>query len=669
MDIHEGVESIKGVGRNTAVLFRKMGVETVEDLLYFYPRTYLRYEEPVPIQEAEIGVRVTVKGTVSSYVEVKKVKSLTLVTCTVRDGSGSLKLVWYNSPFLKKVFQIGQTYYFVGSLSVRKGQLVMEHPEYFTGQQYDRLRESLQPVYPLTGGLGNKTVKRAVTGAMPFLEQLEDKVPEQIRNTYGLIPLIEAVRGSHFPESMQQLTECRRRLIFDEFFWFLVRMRSMREKMIRADNRFPVTDWSAVDQRMEELPFDLTNGQREALREIRADLSGTGVMNRLVQGDVGSGKTLVAELSMLAVVKNGYQAALMVPTEVLAMQHFEGIRRNLEPLGVRVEFLCGSTKLSEKRRIYQKLEAGEIDIVIGTHALIQDKVRYRKLGLVVTDEQHRFGVRQRTMLQEKGQEPHVLVMSATPIPRTLAIILYGDLDISVMKDMPAKRKPIKNCVVGPKYRPTAYSFMADRIREGEQIYIICPMVEAGEKLDVENVTEYSESLVDVFPKEVRIAALHGKMTADEKNEIMQAFIHREIDILVSTTVIEVGIDNPNATVILIENAERFGLAQLHQLRGRVGRGEAQSYCIMLCASDSKEVLNRLEILNSSNDGFEIANEDLKLRGPGDFFGVRQSGELLFQLGDIYQNADILKQANDALDMLEREGVELAEGVPEEKIRL
>lgn len=669
MDIREGVESIKGVGSKTAALFRKMGVETVEDLLYLYPRTYLRYGEPITIQEAETGVRVTVKGTISSYVEVKKAKSLTLVTCMVRDGSGTLKLVWYNSPFLKQVFHIGQTYYFVGSLSARKGQLVMEHPEYFTGQQYDRLRESLQPVYPLTEGLGNRTVTKAVAAALPFLDQLEDKVPEQIRNAYGLIPLTDAVRGSHFPESEKQLSECRRRLIFDEFFWFLVRMRSVREKMIRADNRFPVTDWSAADQRMEELPFDLTNGQREALREIRKDLSGAGVMNRLVQGDVGSGKTLVAELSMLAVVKNGYQAALMVPTEVLAMQHFEGIRSNLEPLGVRVELLCGSTKLSEKRKIYQKLEAGEIDIVIGTHALIQDKVSYRNLGLVVTDEQHRFGVRQRTMLQEKGQEPHVLVMSATPIPRTLAIILYGDLDISVMRDMPAKRKPIRNCVVGPKYRPKAYSFMAERIREGEQIYIICPMVEAGEKLELENVTDYSESLAEVFPKEVRIAALHGKMTAAEKNEIMQAFIHREIDILVSTTVIEVGIDNPNATVILIENAERFGLAQLHQLRGRVGRGEAQSYCIMLCASDSKEVLDRLEILNSSNDGFEIANEDLKLRGPGDFFGVRQSGELLFQLGDIYQNADLLKQANDALDMLKREGVDLAGELPGEKIRL
>jgi ATP-dependent DNA helicase RecG len=355
------------------------------------------------------------------------------------------------------------------------------------------------------------------------------------------------------------------------------------------------------------------------------------------------------------VVKNGYQAAFMAPTEVLAMQHFEGVTRDLEKFGVRVALLCGSTKLSEKRKIYEALAAGEIDILVGTHALIQDKVVYHNLALVITDEQHRFGVRQREKLSMKGQEPHVLVMSATPIPRTLAIIMYGDLDISVIKDMPANRKPIKNCVVGPKYRKTAYKFMQEQIGEGHQIYVICPMVEASENVEAENVIEYRESLLEVFPEGVCISCLHGKMSPDEKNEIMKDFAEGKIDILVSTTVIEVGINNPNATVMMIENAEKFGLAQLHQLRGRVGRGDAQSYCIMLCASDKQEALDRLNILNTSNDGFYIANEDLKMRGPGDFFGVRQSGDMLFQLGDIYNHADVLKQANDAVALLESQG--------------
>lgn len=667
MRVNDNVDRIKGIGPKTAALFAKLNVVTIEDLLRFFPRNYLSYEKPVDIREAEIGRRVTIKAVIQSYVDVKKVRSLTLVTCMAKDGTGSVKLVWYNSPFLKQVFHIGQTFLFTGAIAVRNHQLVMEHPEYYTVQQYEKLRSSLQPVYPLTEGLSNKTVTKAVAGALPLSGQLTDRVPEQVRENLSLKPLSEAVTGSHFPESLEQLTECRKRLIFDEFFFFLVRMRLMREKTVKAENHFQITDWTAVEEFIRSLPFDLTDGQKKAVEEIRTDLSGATVMNRLVQGDVGSGKTAVAEIAMLAASKNGYQAAFMAPTEVLAMQHFEGVTRDLEPFGVRTALLCGSTRLSEKRKIYQALVAGEIDVLIGTHALIQEKAVYHNLALVITDEQHRFGVRQRALLSEKGTDPHVLVMSATPIPRTIAIIMYGDLDISIMKDMPASRKPIKNCVVGPKYRPTAYKFMSDQIKEGHQIYIICPMVEASENVEAENVIEYRESLREVFPAEIRIEYLHGKMTPDEKNTVMRAFAEREIDILVSTTVIEVGINNPNATVMMIENAEKFGLAQLHQLRGRVGRGEAQSYCIMLCGTDKKEALDRLKILNASNDGFYIANEDLKLRGPGDFFGVRQSGDLLFHLGDIYNHADILKQANDALAHLEKEGYPLEQLAGQEEV--
>lgn len=653
MNITDPIGSMKGVGPKTAALFAKLNIYTVEDLIRFYPRTYLSYKEPVDVREAEAGERVAVRASIQSYVDIKKIRNLRLVTCMAKDASGSVKLLWYNCPFLKQIFHIGQTFIFVGDLSIRNHQFVMEHPEYYTEQQYATLIASMQPVYPLTEGLSNKVVTKLIKAAMEQIDQLEDKVPECVIERYQLMALKDAVTGTHFPTNAEQLLECRNRLVFDEFFWFLVQMHYMREHTMKAENQNRITDWSAVDDYIAKLPFTLTKGQQDALQDIRSDMGGTTVMNRLVQGDVGSGKTAVAMMAILACVKNGYQAAFMAPTEVLAMQHYENVKKDLGEFGVRGALLCGSTRLAEKRKIYEALAAGEIDVIVGTHALIQDKVMYHDLALVITDEQHRFGVRQREKLSRKGQEPHVLIMSATPIPRTLAIIMYGDLDISIMKDMPATRKPIKNCVVGPKYRPTAYKFMLEQIEKGHQIYIICPMVEASENMSAENVIEYQENIREYFPDKVTIAYLHGKMAADEKNTIMSTFAEGKIDILVSTTVIEVGINNPNATVIMIENAEKFGLAQLHQLRGRVGRGADQSYCIMLCGTERKEALDRLAILNTSNDGFYIANEDLKLRGPGDFFGVRQSGDMLFHLGDIYNNADILKTANNAIAYLEQ----------------
>lgn len=654
MKITDNVVSLKGIGTKTAELFAKLKVNTIDDLLRFYPRNYLSYDEPCDIASAEIGRRVAIIGSINSYIDVKKIRKLVLVTCMVKDGTGTVKLVWYNSPFLKNVFHIGQSFVFVGNLSVRENQLTMEHPEYYTLKQYTDMRSTMQPIYPLTKGLTNKTVIKSVKAALPLLSDIKDKVPDEIIDKFGLMSLKEAVNGVHFPDDFDNMLKCRNRLVFDEFFFFLLNMRMIREHTVKAENNYVMTDLSETEKFIKELPFELTGGQRSAVEDILKDISGTTVMNRLVQGDVGSGKTVVAEAAILTAVKNGYQAAFMAPTEVLAAQHFESLTKDFEGYDVRVELLSGSTKLSEKRRIYEALSCGEIDVVVGTHALIQEKVVYNKLALVITDEQHRFGVRQRAKLSEKAVDPHVLVMSATPIPRTLAIIMYGDLDISVIKDMPANRKPIKNCVVGPQYRPTAYKFMKEQIDAGHQIYIICPMVEASENMEAENVTEYKERLMEVFPDSVNISYLHGKMSPDEKNDIMESFSKGEIDILVSTTVIEVGINNPNATVMMIENAEKFGLAQLHQLRGRVGRGDAQSYCIMLVSSESREVMDRLDILNKSNDGFLIANEDLKLRGPGDFFGVRQSGEMLFMLGDIYNNADMLKQAKEAVDYLYNE---------------
>ena len=658
MNIKDNVVSLKGVGPKTSGLFAKLNINTIDELLRFYPRNYLTYEKTCDIENAPVGERVAIKATINTYVDIKKIRKLTLVTCMVKDGTGQVKLVWYNSPFLKQVFHIGQTYIFVGNLSIRNNQFTMEHPEYYTVEQYENMQMTMQPIYPLTMGLSNKTVTKSVKAALPLIDEIEDNIPQSIIDKYSLMPLASAIKGVHFPDNFESMLECRNRLVFDEFFMFLVRMALIRDHTVKESNNFVINDFTETDRFISNMPFELTKGQKTAVEDIRKDLSGLTVMNRLIQGDVGSGKTAVAEIAILSTVKNGYQAAFMAPTEVLAKQHYDSLIKDYKDYDVHVELLVGSTKLSEKRRIYEELLNGDIDVLVGTHALIQDKVVYNNLALVITDEQHRFGVRQREKLSKKGKEPHVLVMSATPIPRTLAIIMYGDLDISIIKDMPANRKPIKNCVVGPKYRPTAYKFMKEQIDEGHQIYIICPMVEASENVEAENVIEYQERLKDYFSPEINITYLHGKMSADEKNEIMENFIEKKIDILISTTVIEVGINNPNATVMMIENAEKFGLAQLHQLRGRVGRGDAQSYCIMLCSSDNKDALKRLDILNKSNDGFFIANEDLKLRGPGDFFGVRQSGDMLFMLGDIYNNADILKKASDAVTYLQKESFPL-----------
>ena len=666
MKISDPVKSLKGVGDKTALMFEKIKVMTIEDLLRLAPRNYLSFDEPVDIDETVVGNRVAIRASVQTYVDVKKIRKLTLVSCMVSDGTGSVKLVWFNSPFLKQVFHIGQSFIFVGNLSVRGNLLVMEHPEYYTEKQYEELKSTLQPIYPLTTGLSNKVVTKAVKLALPMLDEIEDKIPENVRDTFELMPLKEAINGVHFPKSFDDMLMCRDRIVFDEFFYFLVHMRLIRERTVKAKNQYIMDEHKWTDDFINNLPFSLTVGQYKAVCEILKDIKGDTVMNRLIQGDVGSGKTVVAEIALLTAVNNGFQAAFMAPTEVLAMQHYESLIKDFEKYAITVELLTGSTKLSKKREIYERLENGEMDIIVGTHALIQEKVQYNKLALVITDEQHRFGVRQRELLSKKGSEPHVLVMSATPIPRTLAIIMYGDLDISVIKDMPASRKPIKNCVVGPKYRPTAYKFMKEQIDMGHQIYIICPMVEAGENMEAENVTEYAESLNGIFPDTVNIEFLHGKMTPENKNSIMESFSKGQIDILVSTTVVEVGINNPNATVMMIENAEKFGLAQLHQLRGRVGRGDAQSYCIMLCSSDNDSALERLDILNKSNDGFFIANEDLKLRGPGDFFGVRQSGEMLFKLGDIYNNAEVLKRANDAVIFLEKHDYPLKDLVEDDQ---
>lgn len=467
---------------------------------------------------------------------------------------------------------------------------------------------------------------------------------------------VEAVTLIHFPPKMDALIEARRRLVFEEFLEFIIGIRQLKESQAVMENHFPIKEKWITEEIMEGLPYRLTNAQMRTWLEIERDLCGRRLMSRLVQGDVGSGKTILAFLAMILTVDNGYQSALMVPTEVLAKQHYEGLLKLLKEQGkehIKPVLLTGSLTAAQKRKVYEEIAVGRAHIIIGTHALIQEKVQYKELALVITDEQHRFGVRQRESLANKGNPPNILVMSATPIPRTLAIILYGDLDISVLDELPAARLPIKNCVVDTSYRQTAYKFMWKQIEEGRQVYVICPMVEESEEADGENVMDYGAVLKKEFEGRAHVGILHGQMKQAQKNEIMEAFSRNDIQILVSTTVVEVGVDVPNATVMMIENADRFGLAQLHQLRGRVGRGKWQSYCIFMQSEGKKEKSKRLEILNKSNDGFKIAEEDLKMRGPGDFFGIRQSGEMEFLLGDVIQDAEILKQAAEAAPFMEK----------------
>lgn len=653
------ITSLKGIGPKSAELFRKLNVETIEDLVHLYPRYYVTYEAPIEACDARIGERAAFRLTLSGPLSVHRTGKLTLVTGTGRDPSGSIRLVWYNMPYMKNHFRSGSTWVFCGTPTMRQGKLTLEHPEYFSEEMYQKQMETLKPVYPLTTGLTNKTVVKAVEQTIPYMDTVPEFMPAEVLRRQGLIGHKEALREIHFPFNKERTIEAKKRMIFDEFFLFLSLMEQLKQTKNVRRNSFPIEFGEQVDQFIKSLPYELTNAQKKALNEIRQDMSGEYQMNRLVQGDVGSGKTIVAMAALYAAVLQGYQGAFMAPTEVLARQQYEDFVKMLSPLGVKIGLLIGSQKKRERDSMYEGLASGEIDIMVGTHALIQEKTIFKNLALVVTDEQHRFGVNQRKTLQEKGETPHILVMSATPIPRTLAIIMYGDLDISIMDELPKNRLPIKNCVVGSGYRPTAYRFMEKQIDEGRQIYIICPMVEESEGLDAENVVEYTQELKKKMKDGIRIEYLHGKMKGTQKDEIMKRFANRETDILVSTTVIEVGINVPNATVIMIENSERFGLAQLHQLRGRVGRGQHQSYCIFMTGSDKQEVKDRLEILGKSNDGFHIANEDLRLRGPGDFFGIRQSGEMDFIMADIYSNADLLKAANQEIQLLKQEGFDFS----------
>lgn len=657
MDLQSEITTLKGVGEKSAALFHKLHIDTLRDLLFYFPRDYETFEAPVPIQEVRVGQRAAIRGLVTAAPALRHVRNLKILTVTVKDETGAMQLTFFNMPYLKNTLKAGSRYYFRGMVREKNNHaLFMEQPGVYKEADYQNLTRCIQPRYSLTKGLSSQSVSKAVkqvlaVDAIREAFEKEEALPPEIVEKEGLMPYWDALMAIHFPQNGAQLQEARKRLVFNEFFFFILMLRQAKDLSGQAVNEHPMIETAQAGRFLEALPYKLTRAQLSVIREIGEDMTGETVMSRLIQGDVGSGKTIVAVWALLLCVSNGYQGAMMAPTEVLARQHFETVRELTKTYGLPFKpvLLTGSQPAKEKRDAYAAIADGSANLVLGTHAVIQEKVRFSNLALVVTDEQHRFGVRQRENLKDKGKQPHVLVMSATPIPRTLAIILYGDLRISVIDELPDSRKPVKNCVVGPAFRSTAYSFIAKEVAAGRQAYCICPMVEEGGMEGLENVEDYAEKLKAALPPSVRVSCLHGRMRPADKNRVMEDFAAGYTDVLVSTTVIEVGINVPNATVMLVENAERFGLAQLHQLRGRVGRGEYQSYCIFINTGSTEESEKRLEILNHSNDGFFIASEDLRFRGPGDLTGIRQSGEMQFRLGDIYRDAAVLKQAADAVD--------------------
>ena len=649
------LSSLKGIGQKTEQLFTKAGITDTSQLPYYYPRSYDIYKEPVLISEIDEDGIYTLYLSIASDVEVKPMKKLNITTVfAVDEQNERIKLTWFNMPFIKGALRRGYRYMVRGRVVCRGSLVSMEQPKLYTAAEYEQKLHYIQPIYPLVKGLTNNMVTKAVTQYFAMQNNPEEMeyLPNELIERYELKPLYEAIKYIHFPRGINEMQEPRKRLAFDEFFGFMMKLENLKSQRTYLENECMIHEGGYAARLISELPYQLTEPQRKAYDEMVADMSGKHVMNRLIQGDVGSGKTIIAVLALLNAVEAGFQGALMAPTEVLAKQHYDTVCELLKKheFPVTPVLLVGSMSASQKKKAHEQIKDGTADIIIGTNALIQEKVEYNNLGFVVTDEQHRFGVNQRGGLARKGGHPHVCVMSATPIPRTLAIILYGDLDISIINAMPVGRLPIKNAVVGEEYRPNAYRFIMNQAALGHQAYVICPMVEDNEISESENVTDYTVELRKNLPG-LTVEGLHGQMAADTKNDIMERFAKGEIQVLVSTTVIEVGINVPNATVMLIENAEKFGLAQLHQLRGRVGRGNAQSYCIFVSTSKKEEAKQRLDIIGKSNDGFYIAEQDLKLRGPGDFFGIRQSGDMSFKLADIYTDADMLKKAKDCAEYI------------------
>ena len=645
ISLDTSIQYLTGVGPKRAALYQKLDIHTVRDLLYYFPRSYIDLTAPCDIaamplfEQCAVRARVVAKSS-PQYIR----RGMTLFRVKVADDSGSMVITFFNAKYAVEALKYDTEYIFYGRSGGTLTRREMASPSIYPAD----LPNALIPVYPLTQGLSSKMVGANIAQALQLLgDELDDPIPAFIRQEYHLCHLQFALRNIHLPTDRESAEIARRRLIFEELLMLALSLRSVRDDTYTQTSY--VCGKADLQPFFDQLPFTLTGAQQRAIDQVRQDLAKNTPMNRLVQGDVGSGKTMVAAAASYIAFQNHYMSALMAPTEILAQQHYHGLSKLLEPLGMRLGLLCGSMTAKEKRDIKERIALGMVDLVIGTHALISKDVDLPNLALVVTDEQHRFGVRQRASLSEKSNHPHTLVMSATPIPRTLALMIYGDLDVSSIDELPPNRQPVKTYVISSKIKERAYNFLKDHLDRGLQGYIVCPLVEAMETTpaNLQNAEEYADKLARGPFQNYRVGVLHGKMRAKDREAIMQQFASGEIQLLVSTTVIEVGVDVPNAVIMMVENAERFGLSQLHQLRGRVGRGSVQSYCILISDTQNPDTKQRLQVLHQTNDGFKVAEYDLKARGPGDFLGKRQHGLPQLKIADLSSSMDTMEQVQQA----------------------
>lgn len=649
ISLDTSIQYLTGVGPKRAALYQKLDIHTVRDLLYYFPRSYIDLTAPCDIaamplfEQCAVRARVVAKSS-PQYIR----RGMTLFRVKVADDSGSMVITFFNAKYAVEALKYDTEYIFYGRSGGTLTRREMASPSIYPAD----LPNALIPVYPLTQGLSSKMVCANIAQALQLLgEELDDPIPAFIRQEYHLCHLQFALRNIHLPTDRESAEIARRRLIFEELLMLALSLRSVRDDTYTQTSY--VCGKADLQPFFDQLPFTLTGAQQRAIDQVRQDLAKNTPMNRLVQGDVGSGKTMVAAAASYIAFQNHYMSALMAPTEILAQQHYHGLSKLLEPLGMRLGLLCGSMTAKEKRDIKERIALGMVDLVIGTHALISKDVDLPNLALVVTDEQHRFGVRQRASLSEKSNHPHTLVMSATPIPRTLALMIYGDLDVSSIDELPPNRQPVKTYVISSKIKERAYNFLKDHLDRGLQGYIVCPLVEAMETTpaNLQNAEEYADKLARGPFQNYRVGVLHGKMRAKDREAIMQQFASGEIQLLVSTTVIEVGVDVPNAVIMMVENAERFGLSQLHQLRGRVGRGSVQSYCILISDTQNPDTKQRLQVLHQTNDGFKVAEYDLKARGPGDFLGKRQHGLPQLKIADLSSSMDTMEQVQQAAQQI------------------
>ena len=655
IDLEKDVKYIKGVGPNRVKLLNKLGVFTLKDLITYYPRTYEDRSKPKSIIECLDGEEALIEGYVVGRLSDVRIKGKTMQKLVIRDESGMATATWFNQSYLKNKFIQGKKYTFYGKINKYFGKTTINSPV-FDVEGKNSNTGKIIPLYPLTFNLSQNTIRKIMENAIEIVEgNLQETIPEKLLKKYKLQEINEAIKNIHFPKNFTDFKGARNRLVFEELLSMQLALLELKNNYINNGEGIQFKKEIKMQDIINKLPFELTNAQKRVLKEINNDMESNKPMNRLLQGDVGSGKTVISMCSAYKAVKCGYQAAIMAPTAILATQHLENFKKIFDDINIKCELLISAMTKKKKSELLERLNNGEIDILIGTHALLQENVKFKKLGLVVTDEQHRFGVKQRTTIVEKGQNPDVLVMTATPIPRTLALILYGDLDISIIDELPPNRKKIDTFAVTKGMEERINNFIKIQLKEGRQAYIVCPLVEENEELDLKSVEKLYEKCKTETFSEYKVEYIHGKMKAKEKDEIMLKFKNKEIDMLISTTVIEVGVDVPNANIMVIEDAQRFGLAQLHQLRGRVGRGEYKSYCILKYEGKGDTVRKRMKVMCDTNDGFIISEKDLELRGSGDFFGTMQHGLPEFKIANLFEDIAILKVAQEeAINILKKD---------------